>query len=358
MSTISLKAVTSTVSKKDSSTYEFVDFPKPSDRTTLPLIKFLEIETFPLNRDVEKRAKKAVTRFTTPMHKHCEVDIMTYTGPTTYEPAFFKHGEEYVLDGNTRQFIWKSHIDGKLVNTKITKLQIPKDVVINRYEFNDAYLAYQTYLTIDSAEAYEKKPEKITGAFRAENLLANFNNKKMKQGAIGTAMDAACPMEGSKGGFAVNGVNDLVDQVKTLKNVLIGVDKLDAPGRGVLSTQLSLGTAMLAGVILDPTDSQWITAIERLTHPDNDDIMIDNDGIYWLIQGNLENVMSPDMNNALPYNTGLFNDRKNCLDYIAYCWTQYIDNVKMDRAPAKSQISNAHLKLLSRAWESDQSEEV
>ena len=90
---------------EEESTFELKDFPMPSEGTTMDLKEFLKVPTFPINRDVEHRAKKAVTRLTKAMHKHAEVDLLHYTGPTTSTPAFFQHGSTYVLDGNTRQHI-------------------------------------------------------------------------------------------------------------------------------------------------------------------------------------------------------------------------------------------------------------
>ncbi len=347
---------------KDDAIVELVDFPtvKLFDDDGQPMVRtmdietFIKINTFPTNRDVVSRAKKAVLRLTTPMYKHNEVDILHYTGPTITEPAFFKHNEYYVLDGNTRQYIWINYLTGNLVHNKVTKLKIPTKVVYNFYRIDNARDAIDLYYTIDSAEAYEKKPEKVTGAFRAQNLLSNFQNKKMKNGQIATAMNTACPIVAPKVGFAV--AEDLLDQTAMLKDVLINIDKLDAPGKGILSTQLSLGIAMLAGVILD-TDSKWATAVERLVNPElAKDILIDDDGIYWVARGNDENVLEGQIANALPYNTGLFNNRKACLDYIAYCWLQYIDNVPMEEAPTAGQISNAYMTMLMRAWPQDSEE--
>jgi hypothetical protein len=358
-----LKVVAATQPAEKDNLFELIDFPsvKLLDDDGNPMVRTMDIEhfikmsPFPANRDVEARAKKAVIRLTTPMHKHNEVDILYYTGPTVTEPAFFKHNTYYVLDGNTRKYIWESYLTGTCVHPKVTKIKIPNTLVYNRYDVNDADEAIALYYTIDSAEAYEKKPEKVTGAFRAQNLLGNFTNKKMKSGAIATAMNSACPLVTTKGVFGV--AEDLFDQTTMLRNVLIDIDKLDAPGKGVLSTQLSLGVAMAAGVVMD-TNNRWANAVERLINPEvAKDILIDDDGIFWVSEGNERNVLEGEINNALPYNTGLFNNRKACLDYIAYCWMQYIDNIPMYDPPTAKQISNAYDKLLHRAWVTD-SEEI
>lgn len=332
--------------------YTLEDFPKRNKAETLPIKDFLKIKTFPLNRDVEKRAKKTAELLTTPMHKQNEVDVAIYTGPTVTEPAYFKKGEKYVLDGNTRQYIWSKYMDGFLVNTKVTHMPIPKDVVVNYYEFSDAKDAVGTYYIIDSADAVETKADKVTGAFRAENLLANFKNKKMQKGSIGTALNTACPY-GPKQPYEAPGVEDLITQVSALKDVLIAIDKLDAPGKGVLSTQLSLGIAMLAGQAMGANNTSWLEAVETLASynsKDQKDPIESEDGIYYLIKGQEENICGPDFKNALPFNTGLFNDRKTSLDYIAYCWNKIINDEEMS-IPTKEDVKNAYGDLLRRAWE-------
>ena len=57
-------------------TYEIKKFPMSKDFASLmKLDDFLKIPTFPANRDVERRAKRAATRFVTPMYKHAEIDL-------------------------------------------------------------------------------------------------------------------------------------------------------------------------------------------------------------------------------------------------------------------------------------------
>jgi hypothetical protein len=335
--------------------FTLVDFPSRKQADTLPIKDFLQIKTFPLNRDVEKRASKTTVNLTTPMHKQNEIDIAIYTGSTVTEPAYFQKGEMYVLDGNTRQYIWKNRMNGNMVNTKVKSIPIPKNVVVNYYEFDDANEAYSVYKIIDSADAVETKPDLITGAFRAKNLLGNFKNKKMQRGSIGTALNTACPY-GPRAIYEVIQpieVTNLNEQVTVLQDVLVAIDKLDAPGKGVLSTQLSLGIAMLAGVAMGANNTQWLEAVETLrdyNSKNQQDVIASNDGIYYLIKGQEENICGKEFKNALPYNTGLFNDRKTSLDYIAYCWTKIINDEEM-AVPSKIDVKNAYVNLLRQAWD-------
>ena len=102
------------------STFELQKFPMPKEGTSsIKVDEFLTYPNFPIQREIENRAKKAVVRLSTAMHKHAEVDLLHYTGPTTSTPAFFQHDATYVLDGNTRQYCWKKHYtDKQIVNSK------------------------------------------------------------------------------------------------------------------------------------------------------------------------------------------------------------------------------------------------
>jgi hypothetical protein len=285
---------------------------------------------------------------------------MVYDGPTITSPAFFKTGTPYVLNGNTRQLIWDDYLNGRLTNNKVTHMDLPKDVIPNYYTFSDAELAIELYYTIDSAEAYEKPAEKITGAYRAHNILANLQNRKIKNGAITVALNTACPWK--QGTWTVPGVDDLLSQVGMMRDVIIAVDKHNAI-KGVFSTQLSLGIAMLAGKIMGVDHPDWIQSVEMLNDEEQfdeymknpSDVVEADNGAIYLWAGLKDNPMdaADEMDNALPYNTGLYNDRKNSLDYIAYCWTTIIDGEFMHEPPRKSDIANAYAKLLRRAWEND-----
>tara|TARA_B100000035_G_scaffold240847_1_gene209209 strand:+ start:155 stop:1222 length:1068 start_codon:yes stop_codon:yes gene_type:complete len=342
----------------EESNFEIQPFPKPWNSTTMKLDDFLDIPTFPKNRQVELRAKNTAELLTEPLPKHCEVDIALYTGETVHDPAYFRKGAQYVLNGNTRQHIWSQQMKGNPVNRKVTFLPIPDEVCVNIYEFDDVHKMIRVYHTIDSTEAVESPGDKVTGSFRAKGLLEHFQNMKLKKGQIKLALDTACPY-GTKTQHVVPGVTDQLDQVEKLKKVLVAYDKMNAPGRGALSTQLSSGIGLLAGIVMGHDNKVWLDTIKDLTSfsvkdPVLTDILNTNDGTEWILKGIVTNPCGVEFEKALPFKMGLFNGRQLQINYLAYCWTKIIDNEPMTLAPTYSDVANAYSKLLNRAWSSDE----
>lgn len=336
-------------------TFELTDFPMPSESTTIDLKEFLKVPTFPINRDVEHRAKKAVTRLTKAMHKHAEVDLLHYTGPTTSKPAFFKNGSTYVLDGNTRQHIWKKHYsDEQVVNTNVKLIPVPKAVAVRTYEISDPYEACSLYYIIDSVDAVETKADKITGAFRAKNLLDRFKNSKLKRGSIGTALNIGCPY-GGKSMFQTPGVKDLHDQVDKLADALVLMDKLDAPGNGHFHVQPATGVAILAGLAMDCSD-EWIETVDELASTDiklygYEDSNFSSSAVDALVKGNVQNPVGA--HNALPYDIGYGQNRAVVLNYLAYCWNCIIKGEEVVEDITEEIIANEYSELLRSVYMAD-----
>lgn len=340
---------------QEEKTFALTDFPMSSESTTIDLKEFLKVPTFPINRDVEHRAKKAVTRLTKAMHKHAEVDLLHYTGPTTSKPAFFKNGSTYVLDGNTRQHIWKKHYsDEQVVNTNVKLIPVPKKVAVRTYEISDPYEACSLYYIIDSVDAVETKADKITGAFRAKNLLDRFKNSKLKKGSIGTALNIGCPY-GGKSVFQTPGVKDLIDQVDKLADALVLMDKLDAPGSGHFHVQPATGVAILAGLAMDCSD-EWIKTVTELSTANlklwnSEEQKFSSKAVEALLRGNVENPVC--VHNALPYDIGYGQNRAVVLNYLAYCWDCIIKGEEAVEDITEETIANAYYELLRNVYTAD-----
>src|SRR6056300_202191 len=332
-------------------TYEIKKFPMSKDLASImKLDDFLKIPTFPANRDVERRAKRSATRFVTPMYKHAEVDLLHYTGETTSKPAFFRKDTTYVLDGNTRQYAWKKHyIENQVVNNNVKTLPIPEQVSVRVYEIDDAYEACKLYGIIDSMDAVETKADKITSAFRANNLLNRFTNFKVKKGQIGGALNVSAPY-GGKSYFQTPGVEDIFDQVAMVADELSYIDKLDAPGRGHFHVQVCSGIAMLAGKAMDCSD-RWIAIVEELANfqlKDYDITTFSGKEVDRLCEANVYNPVGT--HNALPYDIGYGQNPSIVLNYLAYVWTCIIDNKTIVPDINEKTIANAYSKLLERVY--------
>ena len=360
MSTNKLTVVNNDLSEYDEeSTFELQDFPMPIEGTnSMEVDKFLKYPNFPIQREYVNRAKKAVVRLSKPMHKHAEVDLLKYTGPTTSKPAFFQNGATYVLDGNTRQYCWKTHkTDRQRVNSNVASIPVPKNVAVRVYELDDAYEACKLYYIIDSVDAVETKADKVTGAFRASNLLDRFKNKKLKRGQIGGALTVACPY-GGKSAIQVAGVKDLMDQVRILQEPLIQMDKLNAPGEGHFHVLPATGVAILAGLEMD-CSNEWFKIVDELSNvpitkikvTGIEDYSFSSKNVEALVRGNIENVLGK--HNALPYDIGYGQYPFMVLNYLAYCWTCIIKGIEVAEDINLTTIGNSYIDLVNSAHNID-----
>lgn len=339
------------------STYTILDFPSPiAAGAEMSIEEFLNIETFPLNRDVINRARSTVLLLEKPIPLHNEVSIMKYSGESCTYPAKFVKDQFYVLNGNTRQYIWNTYLNGGCINNKVKSLPIPSKIIYNLYEINNAEDAYIVYDSIDSDEAVEKTPDKISGVFRALNILDSLENSKIRKGNISTALDIACPFSAAKKGYRVPNVANLVDQVSVLIDVITVFDKTPAVGKGSLELQHSMGVALLAGKVMG-VNSRWEDAIIRLgenTEDEHTKIEITDftDPIDWLNYGAHSNPFKKPfkkgpLDEILPYKLA----RAHAIDYLAFCWLKYIANEEILHLPTEKELNNSHIKLLQLTWD-------
>lgn len=332
------------------------DFPAFSENRDMKTSDFLNIPPIPVNRHVEERAIKKTIELLKPMAKHREVDLLRYTGPTVTKPALFRQGQTYVLDGNTRSYIWNTYKKGGVVNTKVdhteSPLPIPRQVNVRIYDIDNAEDAIELYYIIDSKDAVEEPAHKITGVYRANNL-SNFKNRKIRRGQIATALNVACPINSKKTfSIYVNGVSDVWDQIPHLSDVLQKMDKLDAPGRGHFHVQPATGVAMLAGLACQ-CDDDWTRAVEKLakaktklreTWQDEPD-----SNIHALIRGNVDNVVGE--HNAMPYDIGFHQAPTIVLNYLSYCWINIIEGGTVESDITLQTIEGMYKNLVELAYE-------
>ncbi len=161
------------------------------------------------------------------------------------------------------------------------------------------------------------------------------------------AIDMAVPLTGQVK-FVHDKVTNQFDRTNLLVDVIKQLDKLDAPGRGALSTQLVIGGVMLTG-LLDPSNTRWIDMIVRL----RDEVTTDkskqriNDGLSWIIEAQDVNPSGDrQLDQALPLNKGLFNGRGDGMNFIMKCLISYMNNEEMSQCPRHSDLGNAYVDYL------------
>jgi hypothetical protein len=134
-------------------------------------------------------------------------------------------------------------------------------------------------------------------------------------------------------------------------------DILKVTGKGALSTQLSMGVAFLAGKYAGTQDHMYMDALNRLSDvnlkKDVEKIstMVSKDGIDWIIKASLFNPYNDGtLSKALPFCSGLFNDRGGALNYISACWKSYLDGEEMTQPPAVEHVMNAYVDFVQDTW--------
>lgn len=147
---------------------------KTTHQKTLSVDSFLKLKPFYKNRDVMVRVKKKKKELQNGfLPSHLNVVI----GVAKKSFYVYKEGDTFVLDGNTRAEVWRQNPD--------LKPSVPLNAVF--MEFEDKELLEKTYYSIDSATAYEKVNEKLSGIFREIGFQPV--SKIVQKGTIKTALD-------------------------------------------------------------------------------------------------------------------------------------------------------------------------
>lgn len=139
--------------------------------------KFIKLDPYVMNRDVEPRIPKMIARLSEgPKPTHIRVAVGMVTKPFSK----YKTGDYFRFDGNTRTESWK--IKPELIPN------VP--LIVDVYEVSTKEEADNIYYDIDSAQSVEKSNEIITGQLREKEYVAV--SKVIKKGNFKTAVNNAC----------------------------------------------------------------------------------------------------------------------------------------------------------------------
>ena len=171
----------------------------------LPIEDFLSMPPVFCQRQVEYRFAAVRKRLKAEhFSTHLQVDVFEYPD-----------GKRVVGNGNTRSAIWASCIrDGD-------DADIPSHVSAAIHFVENDEAAKKLYYTIDSVDAVEKTPDKITGVFRALGL--SFDSKRLAKGQISKSLQYA--VENSGAALSTSRM-DWFKAVEFYKDELICLDKV------------------------------------------------------------------------------------------------------------------------------------
>ena len=344
------------------STHSWVDFPMSVSPAEIRSTQdFLKLQPVPINRDFVERAKKLVKVLHNCITvKQNEVDVVKYIGKTINDPkkGTWISGQEYGLNGNTRAHIWRTYSNNQTIGN-VQTLKLPKNVVVNVYEMDNIDDIITAYDSIDSEESVETSSATLSGVLRAQNMN-KLDNVKLKTGKFVMALNISAPFTSKFGYQAITG--DVYNQVSEMKDFIKQFDVLKVVGKSALSTQLSMGVAFLSGKYAGVNDGRYVDALIRLSkinlRKDVDKVvnLQPKDGIDWIIKATTVNPYGGKLlSRALPFMSGMFNDRQGALNYLSACWQSYLDGEKMETPPTEQQFKNAYVELVQETYKSDES---
>ena len=147
--------------------------------------------------------------------------------------AVFPDGDQQLLNGNTRSYIWS--------NPAKFGVDVPMHVRAHYYNVVDEQDAVNLYLSFDNQKASETGNDKITGAFRMNDM--DIVTPPFKSGNIMSALLAACR------GRSID-TKDIYAMVSYYKNEIVMIDKLDWRFRGTKSSMKTTWPSIVAGSLM------------------------------------------------------------------------------------------------------------
>ena len=142
---------------------------------------FLEIQSWIKQRKEEPRVQKSKTNHMNELkdpHLIIALGILTQDD-TDDDGKLYKAGSIFILDANTRKFVW---INGELK-------RLPQRLSGHVFKKETLKELHSIYLTYDSPDACETSGEALTGQYRV--LGWNPESPKFVDGQIGTALNFA-----------------------------------------------------------------------------------------------------------------------------------------------------------------------
>lgn len=236
---------------------------------------FLKLNPIPTNRNSENRVRKmkptfdeayAVGQESTLTEVAVGIVKKDFKDPETqYE---YKAGQQYLIDGNTRQHYWKLNPDllDKLHNGITAKLHYLSSMT-------DVKFAYYPY---NSAKSTEKKADILQGLARRYNWQPK--QTIFANGGYGTALDWATedPTVDKKDPNRKMGVFEAFDTAFDQLKVLDSIPKhgdytISKPALKPIKSQAILAALMIA-LRVHPNNLNLLGMIERLARIDTDEL--------------------------------------------------------------------------------------
>jgi hypothetical protein len=285
---------------------------------TMTLEEFVAMPCIAFQRDVEQRSKRVAKLLKKKwLPTHGDVDAVVYPD-----------GRHERINGNTRAYLWVDDDYGG---------PIPSHVQLTLYSVENEEEAKELYYTLDSQEAVEKTKDKLTGYFRALNLV--FNTTRLARGGIVKSLEYASwnrPTQRDEDGSPLStrqlgGFEAVVD----FKEELEALDKIVFTGSNPAFNTTTISAMLMALKTYGPTNERLIEGLKRLKKQEQkaSGPSTPTDGMTHILK---------EMANKKHFPNGLLTDGVSLplqLDFFLYCfvkWMEYETFVQYKRPSPKN----------------------
>ena len=271
---------------------------------TMTLEEFVAMPCIEVQRDVEQRSKRVA--------KLLKKGWLTTHG--NVDGVVYPDGKQERINGNTRVYLWVDLDYGG---------PIPSHVQLTLYPVANKEEAKTLYYTLDSQEAVEKTRDKLTGYFRALNLV--FNTRRLATGGIVKSLEYASwnrPTQRDPAGAPLTtrqlgGFEAVVDFAEELK----ALDEIGFTGGNPAFNTTTISAMLMALKTYGSTNKRLIEGLTRLKEQQQyaSGPTTPTDGMTHILK---------EMANKKHFPNGLLTDGVSLplqLDFFLHCFVKWMD---------------------------------
>lgn len=230
------------------------------DFTSLTVKDWISIPEIPTNRDSHRRVNKMSKVFNTAYDKNqtstlteVALGIVTKDFIDPDSGHYYRAGEEYSVDGNTRKHYWKLNPDrAELIKSLTAKIHYLASM-------DDVNFAYYPY---NNAKSAEKASEILQGLRQRYNWLPK--QSMFQTGGYKTALDWACTIPGEDNPDIFKAFNEMFPSLKIIDGITSNEFGITKPALKDIKSQPIIA-AFLLMLKINPDNLKLHDMIYRLS---------------------------------------------------------------------------------------------
>jgi hypothetical protein len=268
--------------------------------------------------------------------------------PTQHQVDIFRYpnGEQVIANGNTRSWVWKELMKGKMEH------QVPDKVFATIYDVKNKKEAEDLYYTMDSQSSVEKTNDIITGIYRKLGFLNTLVNQKIKRGYIIKSLEFAAKNKPyfDKDEYRHNKPAAFGKIVLDFKDEILTLDAINPKYAGsAFDTHITCAALMaLNRYATDPVKTQrLISGLQNISNDDRGPVSKSKgaDGITFLL-------MEYDKKKIFQKRPTDDVSMPEILDFVLYCLEKWIDgaNIKKYAKPSPEKGKGCRKSIWETYW--------